>query len=273
MNKNEKKTNLMISITQANTEPWLSIWHEGQEKTWMQKYNSTVNIVNCKSETPPKLFAKFDFHHEKLRYHLKLGRYISILDKILALFIPKKIPTYTYNKEKKLLEVKSMSIYILTNRRNLALFKFFVEETNCHFLFQTNTSSYVNCENLMQLLNKFKSETDLYAGYIVEPDSPRKFVSGAGRLMSRRTVELILKNYKKYPHNNLEDVSVGDFLRVHSVTPIELPRLDIPNLEILNRISDKELSNNFIYRCKSDTIPRKDVEIMLNLHDRLNKIY
>ena len=38
----------MISITQANTEPWLSIWHEGQEKTWMQKYNSTVNIVNCK---------------------------------------------------------------------------------------------------------------------------------------------------------------------------------------------------------------------------------
>lgn len=273
MNKNGNKTNLMISITQANTEPWLSIWREGQEKTWMKKYKNTANIVNCKSKTPPKLFAKFDFHHEKLRYHLKVGRYISIFDKILALFIPKKIPAYSYNKVKKILEVKSMSMYILTNRRNLSLFKFFIEETNCDFLFQTNTSSYVNCENLMQLLNNFESETDLYAGYIVEPDSVRKFVSGAGRLMSRKTVELILKNYKKYPHDNLEDVSIGDFLRTHGVTPVELPRLDIPSLEILNSISDKDLNTNFIYRCKSDTIPRKDVEIMLNLHDRLTKIY
>ena len=50
MNKNGNKTNLMISITQANTEPWLSIWREGQEKTWMKKYKNTANIVNCKSK-------------------------------------------------------------------------------------------------------------------------------------------------------------------------------------------------------------------------------
>lgn len=61
MNKNGNKTNLMISITQANTEPWLSIWHEGQEKTWMKKYKNTANIVNCKSKTPPKLFANLTF--------------------------------------------------------------------------------------------------------------------------------------------------------------------------------------------------------------------
>lgn len=44
MNKNGNKTNLMISITQANTEPWLSIWHEGQEKTWM-KSTRTLQIL------------------------------------------------------------------------------------------------------------------------------------------------------------------------------------------------------------------------------------
>jgi hypothetical protein len=263
----------MISVTQANTEPWLSIWHEGQEKTWMKKYENIVKIVNFKSKTPLKLFAKFDYYHEKLRYNLIAGRYISILDKILALFIPKKIPAYTYNESQNLLEVDSMSIYILTNRRNLSLFKFFIEETSCNILFQTNTSSYVNCENLIELINQFKPESNLYAGYIVEPSSARKFVSGAGRLMSRKTVELILKNHKTYPHDNLEDVSVGDFLKLFGITPLVLPRLDIPNLEILDKITDKELNANFLYRCKSDTLPRKDVEIMLCLHKRLTKIF
>jgi hypothetical protein len=262
----------MISVTQANTEPWLSIWHEGQEKTWMKRYENAVKVVNFKSKTPIKLFAKFDFYHEKLRYNLRAGKYISILDKVLALFIPRKIPAYTYNESQNLLEVDSMSIYLLTNRRNLSLFKFFIEETSCEFLFQTNTSSYINCEKLIELINGFNPESNLYAGYIVEPSSARKFVSGAGRLMSRKTVDLMLKNYKTYPHDNLEDVSVGDFLKSHGVAPLALPRLDIPNLEILEKFTDEELKNNFLFRCKSDALPRKDIEIMLHLHKKLTKI-
>lgn len=260
----------MISVTQANTEPWISIWRDGQAKTWMKKYSSIVKIVNYKSKTPPNYLVLFDKYHEKFRYHPKIGRYISVFDKIFGLVIPKEIPTYTFNKSKNLLEVNSMSMYILTNRRNLSLYKYFIDETNCDFLFQTNTSSYINCEILLDILKNYKANLNLYAGHIIEQNSNREFVSGAGRLMSRATIELILENHKSYPHDNLEDVSVGDFLRKYGIKPIALQRLDIPNLEALNRISDLELNKNFIFRCKSDTIPRIDAQIMLKLHGRLN---
>jgi hypothetical protein len=137
-------------------------------------------------------------------------------------------------------------------------------------LFQTNTSSYVNCKNLLKILKGFRSELNLYAGFVIEQNSDREFVSGAGRLMSRATVELILRNYKFYPHDNLEDVSVGDFLRKYGVKPFPLQRLDIPNLETLGKISNKELNSNFIFRCKSDSIPRTDTKIMIELHKRLD---
>jgi hypothetical protein len=262
----------MVSITQANTEPWLSIWKEGQEKTWMMKYNKKATILNYKSKAPPKFLAKFDVCHEKYRYHRKIGKYVSIFDKIFALITSKKIPKYDYIESANLLAVDSYSMYLLTNKRNLSLFKFFIEETECDFLFQTNTSSYVECVKLFEVVENFDPKSFVYAGYVVEPQSTRAFVSGAGRLLSRASVELMYRHYKQFPHNNLEDVSIGDFMRKFGVKPHHLKRLDLPNLKVLQNTSDQELSDNFIFRCKSDEIPRKDVIIMHELHNRLNQI-
>ena len=263
---------LMVSITQANTEPWLSIWKEGQEKTWMRKYFKTVKVINYKSKTPPKFLAYFDMYHEKYRYHPEIGKYITIFDKIFANVTSKEIPAYKYIEFTNLLEVDSYSMYLLTNKRNLSLFKFFIEETKCNFLFQTNTSSYVNCAKLLKIIENFDPKSHVYAGFVVEPQSTRAFVSGAGRLLSRAAVELIYRQYKMFPHDNLEDVSIGDFMRKFGVKPLHLNRMDLPNLEVLNSISDQELSSHFVFRCKSNEVPRKDVTIMKELHYRLNKI-
>lgn len=270
MKNHSGEIRLMISITQANTEPWLSIWKEGQEQTWMRKYGKSAKIINYKSKTPPKFLVYFDMWHEKFRYHQKLGKFITIFDKIFAQIISKKIPSFKYIESTNLLEVNSYSMYLLTNKRNLSLFKFFIEETKCNFLFQTNTSSYVDCAKLLDVIKNFDPKSNVYAGFVVEPQSTRAFVSGAGRLLSRASVELIYRHYKLFPHDNLEDVSVGDFMRKFGVKPLHLKRLDLPNLEILSSISDEELTNNFVFRCKSDEVPRKDVIIMQKLHNRLN---
>ena len=39
----------MVSVMQADREPWLQIWHEGREKTWMHLYKNMVDLVNYKS--------------------------------------------------------------------------------------------------------------------------------------------------------------------------------------------------------------------------------
>jgi hypothetical protein len=261
---------LMVSITQANTEPWLSIWREGQQKTWMKKDKKIVTILNYKSKAPPKFLAKFDIYHERYRYHQKIGKYVSIFDKIFAQITSKEIPAYKYIESENLLAVDSYSMYLLTNKRNLSLFKFFIEETECNFLFQTNTSSYVDCTKLLRVIENFDPKSNVYAGFVVEPQSTRAFVSGAGRLLSRAAIELIYSQYKQFPHDNLEDVSIGDFMRKFGVEPLHLNRLDLPNLEILNNISDEELGSNFVFRCKSDEVPRKDAIIMQKLHARIN---
>ena len=55
--------------------------------------------------------------------------------------------------------------------------------------------------------------------------------------------------------------------------PFELPQLDILSSEKLNRVSDKDSNSNFLYKCKTNTLPRRDIETILSLHKKLTKIY
>ena len=263
---------VLIAVEQANTEPWLSIWREGQEKTWIRDSVTGSRVIHFTSKNAPYLVKKLDKIHESIRYHKILGLWQGRLDKISTKFISRKIPEYFFSTESNILSVNSWSTYYFFGQRNIALYDWFLQNTSDDFLFVTNTSSYINQKKLLKIIQEFDPAETVYAGYLLPEDSKEQFVSGAGRLMSRKSVEIIKSNWNKHTHETLEDVCLGLFMKLMGIIATPLPRVSLPTPESVSLLSDFVVRTNFHFRCKSQEIPRKDVEIMELLHERINHI-
>jgi hypothetical protein len=265
----KQNASVVIAISHSEVQPWIEI-KEAQEKTWIKKLPHNVDVIFYLSKSAPFIIKKIDYLIEKFRFNSKFGRFVSVINKISAKFIPHKIPAYIFSENTKNLVVDSWSTYQLFGRRNLALFEWFLKDSNADYLYQTNVSSYINVNKLIEKLNEFDKVDFIYAGSIINPDkSPFSIVSGSGKLLSRNLIVEIMKNPKLLKFDNLEDVALAQSINRIGVDAIDLPRLDLPNLSKLRSCSDRELASHFQYRCKSDAIPRIDVQIMHELHARL----
>ena len=97
----------------------------------------------------------------------------------------------------------------------------------------------------------------------------KQFASGAGTLLSRKSIELLAENWKRFKFDTLEDVSHGDLMRELGVTPIPLTRVDLTDIESVRSLPRSVLESEFHYRCKSSKVPRQDVQIMNVLHESI----
>jgi hypothetical protein len=229
---------LLIAIGQANTEPWTSIWKDGQEKTWINSGSDDISVVHVQSLNAPYFVQKLDSFHEKNRYRKAIGMWQGRVDKITTKFISKKIPKYDFNVNNQILMVNSWSLYFLFGRRAIALYDWFLKNTNKDFLFCTNTSSYINKKNLLNIVQKFDPADAIYAGYLLPEGEKEQFVSGAGRLLSRKSMELLVNNWHEYTHEALEDVAHGRLMERLGIYPIPLSRVSLPTPESVAVLSD-----------------------------------
>ena len=267
---NNRKTKLVIAISHALVNPWDEIKF-AQEKTWMTSNTNDSQIIFYLSKPSPFLLKKYDNFVEKYRFSKKYGQIISKLNVLTGALISHKIPNYVFIRKRQELIVNSWSTYQLFGRRNLALFDWFINHTDGDFLFQTNVSSYLRVESLQNILNKYNENETVYAGAIINPDDNNfQIVSGAGKLLSRKLVLEILENKNLLKFDNLEDVALAELISKLGVKASELRRLDLPNLPTIKKYSDLELDEYFHFRCKSDSNPRIDGQIMEELHQRLS---
>jgi hypothetical protein len=79
-------------------------------------------------------------------------------------------------------------------------------------------------------------------------------------------------SYQENNHEGLEDVSHGRLMESLGVRAQALPRVDLPTLESVAALPESVIQSQFHFRCKSTDWPRKDVEIMRLLHERVTKI-
>ncbi len=263
---------LLIAVAQGNTEPWLTIWKEGQEKTWIKSKVKNVDVIHFKSKSTPRMIQVIDRYHERNRYKKHIGLWQGRVDKIITKTISHKIPKYSFSFGKCLLTVNSWSTYQLQGRRHIALYAWFLGQTDYDFLFTTTTSSYINKKNLSKLIQKFDNRDLIYAGYLLPEDQKQQFVSGAGTLLSRKCIELIVENWNRFKFNTLEDVSHGELMRELCVTPIPLSRIELTSIDAVAELSSLVLTEEFHFRCKSPVVPREDVQIMTQLHLRINNL-
>lgn len=264
------KNNLAVLIGQGKTEPWESIWNDGQVPTWINRYKDKYSLINCSGIPMGALWSKIDHIHESNRYSLRFGKWQGRADYLLVPWLRRSLPETVElpGSEIREIQVRTNSSYLFAGRRLLGAIKWFVEQSNYEFVFLTTTSSFINVNLLDNFINSLDIEKAIYAGQVLGSDT-NGFVSGAGILMNRVCAVRILRSYKRYPFSMLNDAALGFYLREMDIFPQCIPWMWIKDIQSLRKMHDSDLLNTFHFRCKSSEFPRQDSLIMNALHKRL----
>ena len=245
-------------------------YFEGQLQTWIQEISPHTKVIRYRSKIAPKIIQVLDRTHEKLRYSNRWGRVISAFNYLVSPYVSRNIPRYRYDGEQEILNVDTWSTVRLFGRRNLALFSWFYRETDFDFLFAINTSTYVSPRLLLEFVKKLDPRDNLYVGSIQKYDElGGVYISGAGKLLARSTVSKILDRSDEYPMDNLEDISLGLFLKTLGASFVNEPFLQLESRGSVEGFDLDVLSHFFYFRCKSDKGVENDLEVMRTLHDKL----
>ncbi len=264
---------LIIMIAQAKSEPWESIWNLGQIPTWINRYKESFAITNYSGMPMGRLWHQFDKFHERGRYKKSYGKLQSRADSLFVPWLRRDIPDSTLfpSSQVRELQIRTNSSYIFSGRRLIGAINWYLKETSYDFVFFTTTSSLLNLNLLQTKIEEFDTESPLYAGQVLGGSS-LKFVSGAGQLLNRVAAQIVIDNFEKYPFRMLNDAALGSLLSRQGIAPYHIPWIWIDNPKKLGNYSEDSLVNTFHFRCKSSEMPRSDIKVMKDLHERLSQM-
>lgn len=259
---------IVVGVTQVDIEPWKTICDSGQKLTWMRNCPNEIQIVNLYGKKPNNVLKKLDEAHEFFRLRSWgngiTNRFDFAISQILR---QRKIPNWYLATEGNMLRMAAniSSTYVTQVIREFSLFKYFLEQTNARFLYMTNTSSYVNLDNLLKFSQSISSET-ITGGSLVKFEK-FDFYSGSNRIFSRDVVEILLQNFKNVDYRLLNDVAIGKILAGFKLKEIEIPSLTFSSSEAINQASKQQIKESVHFRLKSGTLQkRNDVELMKAIH-------
>jgi len=121
-------------------------------------------------------------------------------------------------------------------------FEFFVEN-DYDLVFKTNLSTIINIKPFLNYCESVKNKEFVYDGIFSEYQD-YLFCSGAGMLLNKNTVNIVLSNKKLINDSWTDDIFIGYVLhKLNNITPIYngLTRLDIikPNFNVdISKLSD-----------------------------------
>lgn len=253
---------ILIAIAHREVNPWKEIRRLGQEKTWVGRFReSGIRVIYYLSKEPTRFQYTIHTLREFNRFRGTLGLWQGRADKFLMKVVSFKEPEYSFFDSKNELHVSSPSTYFRMHERNYALFKWFMLKRTEHFLFRTNTSSYLNLTGINSYLGKIENPDDFLGGVLDNSGCP-PFVSGAGILLPRKTVEKFLTNWNLLERHMIEDVALGRLAHRVGVPLQDLPRIDISGADRVSLWDLNALKNNFHFRCKGIIRPMDDIDIM-----------
>ena len=158
------------------------------------------------------------------------------------------------------LETCVPEIYTLLGAKVIAGFRHVLDKYEFEYLFRTNVSSYVVLPRLRKFVETLP--TTYYGGFIGEMDKT-KYASGAGILISRDLVEAAARD-PDWEYDIIDDVALGRSVLRKGVEPQPIPRIDIPSVADLDRLS---LEDEFVFRCKAlNGRTRDDARVLRGLH-------
>lgn len=108
------------------------------------------------------------------------------------------------------------------------------------YIFRTNLSSYVDTKKLYDYIKMNHID---YGGVIGLYSDNTKFASGAGYVLSKKSVNYILENQTKWDHSFIDDVALAKLMESDfNITPLKR--------QTINSVNEEIDLNHFHYRCK-----------------------
>jgi hypothetical protein len=138
--------------------------------------------------------------------------------------------------------------------KTLKAFEWVSNNVEFDYIFRTNTSSYVNVSNLEKYIQEEASEESLlYRGILHERKYKSKtsnfaYVNGAGVLMNKKVIDLVLSKKEQWDHSEWDDVALGKLMFENGVTPSVGKRYTVVN----NFYSNNIHRENYHVRCRLD---------------------
>lgn len=267
------ETSTLCAIVHGLYEPWIEILNKGQELTWLQgARRKDITIIHAHGIPVNRLGQILDRLHEKLRWQ---NRGVALMLRVFDILLtyPWIIFNSTYQTSKRLyashpaIQVNFPDIYLTLRWKNLAVMRYFLNETDCDYLFMTTTSSYINLVRLAKVVRNLP-KTSLYAGAIAYQGA--NFAAGNNRLMSRDVVQLFLENSNLWDPTVIEDLALGNLAARLGLELVPLPQLNISSIDQLSETSSNELNSHFHIRVKSGPLfERNDILVMQEIHRRI----
>jgi hypothetical protein len=267
---------ILVSVVHAIQEPWTTIFRTGSETTWL---NSSIpgefRLVHFHGLPLRKFGSLWDRMHERIRWKNRwCAAPLAWMDTLIGypflLFIPRIRASTKLHSSSPSFEVCIPDTYQFLRWKDLAVLKYFLEQTSCDYIYMTTNNSYLNFDNLKRLVDGLP-RTKFYGG--AKAYDGAEFAAGNSRLISRDVAQLIVKNRKGFSLGLIEDSAMGKLVKSLNIVFVPLPSLIVENLESLVQISNSELKHHFHFRVKSGALnSRNDVQIMTSLHERLVNI-
>lgn len=268
----DQNVQIVVGVSQIDLEPWKTICNSGQKPTWMSSFPKEIQLINLYGRKPNAILKKIDETHEFLRLRPWGNGITNRLDFLISQALRlRNIPNWEMTSEGNYLrmDAKVSSTYVTQVIREFSLFSYFLESTNAKFLYMTNTSSYVNLENLLNLSKNFASHS-LQGGSIVKFDK-FNFYSGANRLFSRDVVKELVENFKNIDYRLLNDVAIGKILSSFKLNHSDIPSMTFSSLDEISKSDKQQIRDSVHFRLKSGTLQdRNDVNLMNAVHKIIN---
>jgi len=274
-------SDILIVVFHTRQEPWEEIVQKGQFKTWVPvSIKQGYKISYCFGPIPSRTTKKFDRWIEDLRWHkgAKVSSLRNFINKVLAEPFLNYIPKTYLSSYKGAPEgvngihLKMWDLYSTARWKQLAIFKHFLEKSECKYLVILSSAAYLNSEILRETLSEIEGKI-IFAGPLIQKDSTAPFVSGAQVVVNREFAKMSIDNADLFPGEKLNDLGLSIAAQRMGITPIELPTLNFSSIEEIENIGQDQILNNYHFRLKSfKSGKRNDVELFLKLKEKIENI-
>lgn len=263
---------IIVGLLQVEADPWKYIYENGQKVTWIKNRPTNIEIINIFGNKPNRIIRFLDLSHEKFRWSPIFQGPIHYFDKQLGRILRRLKPAQTHVHKQG--EVFNLIVNFPATHLTLpnvlnAFFIYFLRNTDADYLYLSNTSSYINLKNLNLAVKNFPR--NLIYGGTLKTFSNVKYFSGANRILSRDLIEFLVKNFRTWDYEFVEDVSVGKLISNLNFISVEIPSKQFTSEQQIFSESRLTLEKVVHFRLKSGPLKsRKDAVLMNYLHKILD---
>lgn len=259
-----RKNRVICLVLTNNSDPWLTIYHDGAKPTWIEAASKMADIYSYTGKKP-SVSARV---RERLTGRLRHTKFA-----FMQIFIDKNLNSIfaRYPDQQTLVDrnicQQEIELHSTIGTRTLSAFEYLLNLPDWEYLWRANVSNYVQVSKLLELIEKLPNRR-LAAGVInYFGDTP--YLSGAGYLLSRDVVARIVENSSAWKNYYLDDVALGFVLYDLKIDLLPIERLTVSKVTDLEAISDADLRDFVSFRCNGRSDRGQDVQIMKEIHRRL----